>query len=60
MIIDAHVHVAAEENENPRARVENIIRKMDENGIDKVVCFPFSAGLHKQKKLAELITKIML
>ena len=55
MIIDAHVHVAAEENENPRARVENIIRKMDENGIDKVVCFPFSAGLHKQKKLAELI-----
>lgn len=55
MIIDAHVHVATEENENPRARVENIIRKMDENGIDKVVCFPFSAGLHKQKKLAELI-----
>ena len=55
MIIDAHVHVATEENENPRSRVENIIRKMDENGIDKVVCFPFSAGLHKQKKLAELI-----
>ena len=37
MIIDAHVHVATEENENPRARVENIIRKMDENGIDIVV-----------------------
>ena len=55
MIIDAHVHVATEENENPRSRVENIIRKMDENGIDKVVCFPFSAGLHKQKRLAELI-----
>lgn len=55
MIIDAHVHVATNEQENPRARVENIIRKMDENGIDKVVCFPFSAGLEKQKKMAELI-----
>lgn len=56
MIIDAHVHVATGENENPRARVENILRKMDENGIDKVVCFPFSAGLEKQKKMAELIS----
>lgn len=55
MIIDAHVHVATNEQENPRARVENIIRKMDENEIDKVVCFPFSAGLEKQKKMAELI-----
>lgn len=55
MVIDAHVHVATSEQENPRARVENIVRKMDENGIDKVVCFPFSAGLEKQKKMAELI-----
>lgn len=55
MVIDAHVHIATEENENPRARVENIVKKMDENGIDKVVCFPFSAGLEKQKKMAELI-----
>lgn len=55
MIIDAHVHVATSEQENPRARVENIVRKMDENGIDKVVCFPFAAGIEKQKKMAELI-----
>ena len=55
MVIDAHVHIATNEQENPRARVENVIRKMDENGIDKVVCFPFSAGLKKQKKMAELI-----
>ena len=55
MIIDAHVHIATNENENPRARVENVLKKMDENGIDKVVCFPFSAGLEKQKKLTELI-----
>lgn len=55
MIIDAHVHVATNDRENPRARVENIVRKMDENEIDKVVCFPFAAGLEKQKKMAELI-----
>lgn len=55
MVIDAHVHVATEKSENPRARVENIVKKMDENGIDKVVCFPFSSGMHKQKKLTELI-----
>lgn len=55
MIIDAHVHIATEEGENPRARVENVIRKMDENGIDKAVCFPFSAGLEKQKRMAEEI-----
>lgn len=55
MVVDAHVHIATSENENPRARVENILKKMDENGIDKVVCFPFAAGLEKQKKMAELI-----
>ena len=55
MIIDAHVHVATNEKENPRARVANIIKKMDENQIDKVVCFPFAAGLEKQKKMAKLI-----
>ena len=55
MIIDAHVHIATDDRENERARVENVIAKMDANGIDKVVCFPFSAGLEKQKKMAELI-----
>lgn len=55
MVIDAHVHIATDEKENPRARVENVIRKMDGNGIDKAVVFPFSSGLEKQKKLAKLI-----
>ena len=55
MIIDAHVHIATNDQENLRARVENVIKKMDENHIDKVVCFPFAAGLEKQKKLTELI-----
>ena len=55
MIIDAHVHISTDDNENERARVEHVLKKMDENKIDKVVCFPFSAGLEKQKKLAELI-----
>ncbi|MGL5435660.1 MAG: amidohydrolase family protein [Lachnospiraceae bacterium] len=55
MIIDAHVHIATNEQENERARVENVIAKMDNNNIDKVVCFPFSSGLEKQKKMAELI-----
>lgn len=55
MVIDAHVHIATDDDENPRARVENVISKMDENGIDKVVCFPFASGLEKQKKMAEMI-----
>lgn len=55
MIIDAHVHIATNEKENPRARIENVVKNMDANHIDMVVCFPFSAGLEKQKKLAELI-----
>lgn len=55
MIIDAHVHIATNEQENPRARVENVIKNMDANDIDMVVCFPFSAGLEKQKKLTDLI-----
>ena len=54
MVIDAHVHIATSGQENPRARVENVIKNMDANGIDLAVCFPFSAGLEKQKKLAEL------
>lgn len=54
MIIDAHVHIATDEKENPRARIENVLYQMDKNNIDKVVCFPFAAGLEKQKKLAEL------
>ena len=48
MVIDAHVHIATDERENPRARVENVIRNMDANGIDMAVCFPFSAGAEKQ------------
>lgn len=55
MIIDAHVHIATDEKENPRAGIGNVLKKMNENSIDKVVCFPFSAGLEKQKKLAKLI-----
>ena len=55
MVIDAHVHIATEETDNPRARVENVVKKMEENGIDKVVCFPFAAGLDRQKKMAEAI-----
>lgn len=55
MIIDAHVHVSTSEKENPRSRIENLIKSMDKNGIDKAVVFPFGSGLEKQKKLAELI-----
>lgn len=55
MIIDAHVHIATDEHENERARVERVIAKMDSNRIGKVVCFPFAAGLDKQKRMAELI-----
>lgn len=55
MIIDAHVHVATDEWENPRARIESIIRCMDKNGIDKAVVFPFAASLEKNKRLSELI-----
>lgn len=44
MIIDAHVHIATNERENPRARIENIVSSMEKNGIDMVVCFPFAAG----------------
>ncbi len=55
MVIDAHVHIATSETENHRARVENVINKMNENEIDKAVCFTFGSGLEKQKKLAELL-----
>lgn len=55
MVIDTHVHIATAESENPRARVENVLKAMDRNGIDKVVCFTFSSGLEKQKKMADLI-----
>ncbi len=55
MVVDAHVHVWTAEGENPRAKAENIVKKMDENGIDRVVCFPFAAGLEKQKIMAEEI-----
>lgn len=55
MVIDAHVHIATAENENPRAKAGNVIKMMDKNGIDKAVCFPFAAGLEKNKKMAEQI-----
>lgn len=55
MRIDAHVHIAVKESENPMSRPENVIRSMDENGIDKIVCFTFGTGLDDQKRLAEAI-----
>lgn len=55
MVIDAHVHVAVHENENPMSRPENIVKAMDANGIDKIVCFTFSPGLENQKLLARAI-----
>lgn len=55
MRIDAHVHIAVKEGENPMARPENVIRSMDENGIDKIVCFTFGTGLDDQKRLAEAV-----
>lgn len=55
MRIDAHVHIAVNEGENPMSKPENVIRSMDENGIDKIVCFTFGTGLDDQKRLAEAI-----
>lgn len=55
MVIDAHVHIATDKDENPRSRVENIIKSMNKNGIDKAVVFPFGAGLIKQAAMAEAI-----
>lgn len=55
MRIDTHVHIAVNDGENPMSRPENVIRAMDENGIDKIVCFTFGTGLDKQKRLAEAI-----
>lgn len=55
MRIDAHVHIAVKEDENPMSKPENVIRAMDENGIDKIVCFTFGTGLDDQKRLAEAI-----
>jgi len=55
MRIDAHVHIAVKEDENPMSRPENVIRSMDENGIDKIICFTFGTGLDGQKRLADMI-----
>lgn len=55
MRIDAHVHIAVNPGEDPASRPENVIRSMDENGIDKIVCFAFGTGLDTQKRLAEAI-----
>lgn len=55
MIIDAHVHMSVSDGENPRSEVGNLLRKMDANRIDKVIVFPFSSGIDKQKALAKAI-----
>lgn len=55
MIIDAHVHIKTDEDGFNRSEVNTVVSKMDESGIDKVVCFTLSSGLEKQKKLAEII-----
>lgn len=55
MRIDAHVHISVKESENPMSRPENVIKSMDDNGIDKIVCFTFGTGLDDQKRLAEAI-----
>ncbi|MGI6230909.1 MAG: amidohydrolase family protein [Tractidigestivibacter sp.] len=55
MVIDAHVHIAVNEGENPMSKPENVIRSMDKNGIDKIVCFTFRPGLDNQRRLAEVI-----
>lgn len=55
MIIDAHVHVAVNDNENQRACIVNIVSKMKKNKIDRAVCFTFQPGLDDQKKLAEAV-----
>lgn len=55
MIIDAHVHIAVNEGEHLMSRPENVIKEMDKNGIDKIVCFTFNPGLEDQKKLAKAI-----
>lgn len=55
MRIDTHVHIAINEWENPASRPENVLRSMDENGIDKIVCFGFGTGLEDQKRFAEVV-----
>lgn len=55
MRIDAHVHIAVKEEENPLAKPERVIAEMDKNGIDKAVCFTFGTGLESQKRLAEAV-----
>ncbi|UPO91071.1 amidohydrolase family protein [Niallia sp. Man26] len=55
MIIDAHVHIKTDEEGFERSDIKTVLRKMDENGIDKVVCFTLGSGLEKQKILAELV-----
>ena len=55
MRIDTHVHISVKDGENPMSKPENVIRAMDENEIDKIVCFTFGTGLDDQKRLAEAI-----
>ena len=58
MRIDTHVHISVKDGENPMSKPENVIRAMDENEIDKIVCFTFGTGLDDQKRLAEAIAHI--
>lgn len=55
MRIDTHVHISVKDGKNPMSKPENVIRAMDENEIDKIVCFTFGTGLDDQKRLAEAI-----
>lgn len=55
MIIDSHVHMSVNEGENPRSKIENLIKKMDVNNMDKAIVFTFASGIEDQKQLAEAI-----
>lgn len=55
MRIDAHVHIAVKDSENAMSKAENVVRSMDENRIDKIVCFTFGTGLEDQKRLADAV-----
>ena len=63
MIVDAHVHIStagegeatAPGEDTQRANVEMVVKKMDKNGIDLSVCFPFAPGIERQKSMYRLI-----
>lgn len=60
MVIDAHVHMSTRkegkgQTSNPISQVENMIKKMNENKIDKAIVFPFAGELEENKLLANII-----